>query len=117
MLEAVDVFVSRGITPVWLTSPYIEPSKSTQPPNHDPSGHRARMTRFNEILREVQQERPQLRLVDLAGWMRRWPDGQFDPTLRPDGVHFDEDASAHLIAPWLGPAILRAYGAPAPQPS
>ena len=94
MLEAVDVFVSRGVTPVWLTSPYIEPSKSTQPPNHDPSGHRARMTRFNELLREVQQERPQLRLVDLARWMRRWPDGQFDPTLRPDGVHFDEDASA-----------------------
>lgn len=117
MLEAVDVFVSRGVTPVWLTSPYIEPSRSTQPPNHDPSGRRARMTRFNELLREVQQERPQLRLVDLASWMRHWPDGQFDPTLRPDGVHFDEDASAKVIAPWLGPAILRAYSGPVPPPS
>jgi hypothetical protein len=75
------------------------------------------MTRFNVLLREVQQERPQLRLVDLARWMKRWPDGQFDPTLRPDGVHFDEDASANVIAPWLGPAILRAYSGAVPPPS
>jgi peptidoglycan/LPS O-acetylase OafA/YrhL len=108
MLEAVDVFVSRGVTPVWLTSPYIEPSRSTQPPNDDPSGQRARMTRFNEILRDVARQRPQLHLVDLARWMQHRPNGQFDPALRPDGVHFDENASADVVAPWLGPAILKA---------
>ena len=106
MLEAVDVFLSRGVTPIWLTSPYIEPSKSTQPPNDDPSGDPARMTRFNQLLHDVQRERPRLLLVDLARWLKLWPGGQFDAALRPDGVHFDEDAAATIVAPWLARAIL-----------
>ena len=43
MLEAVDLFLTRGVTPIWLTSPRIDPSRSTQPPNQDPSGDPARM--------------------------------------------------------------------------
>jgi peptidoglycan/LPS O-acetylase OafA/YrhL len=116
MLEAVDVFLSRGVTPVWLTSPYTEPSRSTQPPNEDPSGDPARMTRFNEILQDVARQRPALRIVDLARWMQHQPGGEFDPELRPDGVHFDEDAAATRVSPWLGPAILRAVEAPLPRP-
>jgi peptidoglycan/LPS O-acetylase OafA/YrhL len=106
MREAVDVFLARGVEPIWLTSPDIEPSKSTQPPNDDPSGDPARMTRFNQLLHEVQRQRPELRIIDLAHWMKIQPGGQFDPSLRPDGVHFDEDASASIVAPWLARAIL-----------
>jgi hypothetical protein len=109
MLEAVDVFVDRGVVPVWLTSPRIEPSRSTQPPNDDPAGDPARMRRFNEILAEVALERPELRVVDLASWIRRWPGGELDPELRPDGVHFDESAAATDVSPWLSRAILREY--------
>jgi len=113
MLEAVDVFLARGVTPIWLTSPLIDPSRSTQPPNDDPSGDPERMARFNQVLREVQRRRPELRIVDLARWLRLRPGGQFDPALRPDGVHFDEDAAATVVAPWLGAEILRVYGAAA----
>jgi len=109
MLEAVDVFLERGVVPIWLTSPRIEPSRSTQPPNDDPAGDPARMRRFNEILAEVALERPQLRVVDLDRWMRRWPGGEFDPALRPDGVHFDEAAAAEHVSPWLAREILREY--------
>jgi hypothetical protein len=116
MLEAVDVFLSRGVTPIWLTSPFIDPSKSTQPPNSDPSGEPARMVRFNQLLRKVRRQRPELRVIDLAGWMKLQPDDGFDPSLRPDGVHFAEDAAAAVVAPWLGRSILRAYHAPLPTP-
>jgi hypothetical protein len=116
MLEAVDVFLVRGVTPIWLTSPFIEPSKSTQPPNEDPSGDPARMIRFNQLLRQVQQERPALRLIDLARWMQLRPGGEFDPGLRPDGVHFDEQMSAEVVAPWLARSIVRVYEAAPPIP-
>jgi peptidoglycan/LPS O-acetylase OafA/YrhL len=116
MLEAVDVFLSRGVTPVWLTSPFIQPSRSTQPPNDDPSGNPVRMVRFNQLLRQVQRERPSLRVIDLAAWLRLRPGGEFDPVMRPDGVHFAEEASADIVAPWLARAILRAYRAPLPTP-
>ncbi len=109
MLDAVDVFIAHGVTPVWLTSPRIEPSRSTQPPNDDPSGDPARMRRFNEILADVAAQRPQLRIVDLASWIERWPGGAFDPELRPDGVHFDEHAAARDVSPWLSREILREY--------
>ncbi len=111
MLEAVDLFLDRGVVPVWLTSPRIDPSRSTQPPNDDPAGDPARMRRFNEILAEVARERPELRVVDLAGWLRGWRGGELDPALRPDGVHFDEAAAAADVAPWLSRQILRELAA------
>jgi peptidoglycan/LPS O-acetylase OafA/YrhL len=111
MLEAVDVFLERGVVPIWLTSPRIEPSRSTQPPNEDPAGDPARMRRFNELLAEIASERPALRVVDLAGWVKRWPGGELDPELRPDGVHFDEHAAAEHVSPWLSNAILREWRA------
>jgi peptidoglycan/LPS O-acetylase OafA/YrhL len=114
MLEAVDLFLSRDVTPIWLTSPVIDPSRSTQPPNEDPSGDPARMMRFNEVIREVQRERPALRVVDLARWLRLRPGGELDPVLRPDGVHFTDDAAAEIVAPWLARAIMRVYQAGPP---
>ena len=57
------------------------------PPSYDPTSDPARVKRFNEILREVARERPELHLVDFAKWMEQRPGGVLDPTLRPDGVH------------------------------
>ena len=67
------------------------------------------MRRYNAILARVAQQRPELRVVDLAGWVRRWPGGELDAALRPDGVHFDENVAANEVSPWLSRAILREY--------
>jgi hypothetical protein len=108
MLGVVDLFIDHGVTLVWLTSPDIEVGRNRVPPlpAPDPASDPGRMARFNAILREVQRERPALRVVDLARWLRNQPGGQFDPTLRPDGVHFTRE-SAGRVAAWLGPEILR----------
>jgi hypothetical protein len=85
MLQATDVFLSRGIHVVWLTSPDIDDQVDLPPGATGPENDPARTTRFNEILHEVATERPGLKVVDLADWVRRWPRGPFDPALRPDG--------------------------------
>lgn len=101
MLEAVDIVLAHGITPVWLTSPAIEP------PDGDVSRDPARMARFNELLRDVARVRPALRLVDLAHYVKSWPRGEFDLALRLDGVHFNTVTVSFLVAPWLVSAIRR----------
>jgi hypothetical protein len=74
------------------------------------------MARVNELIRQVQHERPDLRVIDLARWVSQRPGGELDAALRPDGVHFADDASADIVAPWLARAILRVYEAPPPIP-
>ena len=101
MLEAVDIVLAHGVTPVWLTSPDIEP------PDGDVSRDPARMARFNELLRDVARVRPALRLVDLARYVETWPRGEFDLALRLDGVHFNTATVSFLVAPWLVSAIRR----------
>jgi hypothetical protein len=101
MLEAVDIVLAHGVTPVWLTSPDIEP------PDGDVSRDPARMARFNELLRDVAHVRPALRLVDLARYVETWPRGEFDLALRLDGVHFNTATVSFLVAPWLMSAIRR----------
>jgi peptidoglycan/LPS O-acetylase OafA/YrhL/lysophospholipase L1-like esterase len=109
MLAVVDFFAERGVHVVWLTAPAIDVdrAKVPAPPAPSPESDPARIARFNELLREAAAARPELAIVDLAGWLRRRPGGELDPALRPDGAHFTVQTAAE-IAPWLGPAILRA---------
>ena len=93
---------------MWLKSPLIEPERSTLLPNDDPSGDPARMKRFNAILDSVAKRRPELRIVDLAAFVKRWPAGEFDAVLRPDGVHFDPAIVTASVAPWLEAEVLKA---------
>ena len=109
ILDAVDLVLSHGVTPVWVTSPAIEP------PDADVSRDPARMARFNELLRDVGRVRPGLRIVDLARFVEAWPGGAFDPALRPDGVHFDPATVSTSVAPWLVSAIRRSL-ATVPKP-
>jgi hypothetical protein len=46
-------------------------------------------------------------VIDLAGHLRSLPGGEMDAALRPDGVHFSEQASGELVH-WLAPAIVDA---------
>jgi hypothetical protein len=109
MLAAVDLFLARGVTPIWLTSPRIDADRILQPrpPAADPASDPARMDRFNDILRSVQVLRPGLQVIDLAAWLRTRPGGELDPALRPDGVHLTLPSS-RIVAAWLAPAIVRA---------
>lgn len=115
MLQAADVFLTRGIHLVWLTSPDIDDQADLPPGVTGPENDPARMTRFNMILRAVAAERPGLSVVDLSGWVQRWPGGPFDPALRPDGVHFSTTSAATDVAPWLTPLILRTAGLSGPR--
>ena len=115
MLAAVDFLGTRVKMVEWLTSPLIEFGRTDDPPPAEPYpvSDPARMHRFNEILANVASERPNMRLVDLAGYLRAQPDGELGAHLRPDGVHFTE-AGATEVATWLGPELLVQSGRPAP---
>lgn len=106
MLAALDLFTARGVTVAWVTAPRFDFSASGTNAAAPADGD-ARVARFNGILREVARERPELAIVDLAGWLGRQPGGELDRSLRPDGVHFNVE-TAEVVAPWLGNAILRA---------
>jgi peptidoglycan/LPS O-acetylase OafA/YrhL len=108
MIATADVSLARGIPTIWLTSPHIDMSHENVPAGTPlPEGDPPRMDRVNSLLREVAQKRPLLHLIDLARYIQRWPGGEYDPALRPDGVHFTW-SSARIVANWLGPAIERA---------
>lgn len=111
MHAAVDVLSTGGTMVVWLTSPRIEFGRG-QPnlPRDHPISDPERMDRLNELIRRVDAEREELVVLDLAGYLRSLPGGEMDPHLRPDGVHFSEEASKE-IADWLGPALIELAGA------
>lgn len=115
LLGAVDVFLSRGIHTVVLTSPDI--NDKTQSAGPVPESDPRRMAVLNATIWQVASERPALRVVDLARWLQTgWPGGEFDPELRPDGIHFTIFSAAADVAPWLAPAILHATGLARPSP-
>jgi lysophospholipase L1-like esterase len=113
MLAVVDELAAKSPVVVWLTCPLIDFGLS---PNgispHYAMSDPARMVRFNQLLGEVAAERPELHIVDLAGFLAGAPGGELDRTLRPDGVHFT-DAAALQVANWLGPQLLALAGQPA----
>ena len=113
MTALADISLQRGIPTVWLTSPRIDLSHADVPPGTNlPEGDPARMDRINELLRMLASEHPGLHLLNLAAWVKAWPGGEYDPKLRPDGVHFS-DGSSRTVANWLGPAILAVLKQPA----
>ncbi len=106
MLAAVDELSTKSPVVVWLTCPLIdfglkENGISPRHPMSDP----ARMVRFNQLLGEVANERANLRIVDLAGFLAQSPGGELDRIMRPDGVHFTDQAALQ-VANWLGPELL-----------
>lgn len=74
-----------------------------------PEAETERVDLFNRMLSRVAAERPEAEVLDLAGWMRSRPGGEFEPSLRPDGVHFSEDGT-NEVAQWLGPVLLESAG-------
>jgi len=116
MLAATDLFLSRGVRVVWVTTPRFEAGHWDAAPKAYPENDPARVRRFNRMLDEVAKERPGITVIDFRTWLRQTPGGELDWSLRPDGMHFS-DAAAVQVAGWLGPAILSAVRPPPPAPA
>ena len=123
LMAATDLFVDQGLVVVWLLAPHVEVGRNEEPPPDPPYAESdpARMDRLNEIIERVADERQSVVTVDLAEYMRGLPDGEMDPRLRPDGVHFTAETATE-VADWLGPEVLAAVAsepnpaAPPPMP-
>ncbi|MEZ5144346.1 MAG: acyltransferase family protein [Acidimicrobiales bacterium] len=111
LARGVDALLDAGAGKVLLlTSPYIDSNRrnGVSPPTPFPESDRARMDRWNQIVREVADERSRVGIVDLAAYQNGLPD-EVDRRLRPDGVHLTWD-TANEVATWLGPEIARVAG-------
>ena len=71
----------------------------------------ARVDRYNALLAEVASSRG-LQLLDLGSYMRTWSGGEFDSTLRPDGVGVSVKAAAQIRA-WIESQLRIAATVPA----
>jgi hypothetical protein len=100
MLLAVDVLSHDGAVVVWLTSPRIDFGDGDHPISEP-----ERMDRLNQLIAEVDAARDEMVALDLRGYLRSLPGDEMDRSLRPDGVHFSEEASADLVE-WLAPALI-----------
>ena len=107
-----DTATANGAPLIWLNSPHVDPVPGSAMMMGDPpypESDPARVDRFNELLHQALDGRPNTSILDLQGWLRDRPGGEFDPSVRTDGVHFTYAGTA-VFAPWLGDQLLRAAG-------
>lgn len=114
LLAAADRLSADGALVVWLTHPTIavrDPKTGAAPATPYPESDAQRMARLNELIRELEKERPgKVRVLDLAAHMRdAFPDGEMDQRYRPDGTHLSGEGSLRLAHDWLEGEILRLY--------
>jgi peptidoglycan/LPS O-acetylase OafA/YrhL len=118
LADLADVLASSDAEVVWLTYPDIRlanPDDPTADPASMEINDPARMDALNAMIVDEVGDRPGFRVVDLNGWVRSWPGGEFQRDMR-DGVHFTLGGSA-VAAEFVVPQVLAAVeGAPAPQP-
>ena len=108
MLAATDLWLSRGIQVVWVTTPRIESGHDLPPHAPFPESDPDRMRGYNRMLRDVARQRPGVHVVDFRTYLRQQPGGELDWSQRPDGVHFANGVVEPIVAGWLAPAILSA---------
>ena len=113
-----DVLGSSGAEVVWLTYPDIrlaDPDDPTADLDDMEINDPARVDALNAAIRAEVEGRDGFRVVDLNGWVRSWPGGQFQRDVR-DGVHFTLVGSVYA-AGYVAPQALAAmHGEPAPEP-
>jgi peptidoglycan/LPS O-acetylase OafA/YrhL len=105
-----DLLASLDVPVLWTTFPHVrlhDADDPTRPAEEVDSNDPARVDRLNELVREVAAGRPGFRVVDLEGWTEALPGGEFDESLRGDGVHYSWGAAEPLGA-WLAPQVLAA---------
>jgi peptidoglycan/LPS O-acetylase OafA/YrhL len=115
-VKATDLLSESGASVVWLNAPCYA-DRILPGPLANTNALRPERTQWfdDEVLPRFAAADPDVTLVDLAGFV--CPDGVFTQEfgglkgVRPDGVHFSDDASA-LIASWLVPQLEAAAGGP-----
>lgn len=109
MQHLTRVLGQTGARVVWTTSPHWNPRYDPAlfmgpPPYREASPERA--DRYNQVLFSAVPQMPRTHVLDLAGWMRAFPGGEFSPALRVDGVHFTLESTdvvaRDYLGPWLG---------------
>ena len=107
---ALELLTERVDLVVWLTSPPIDQSMNQLGGPPDPASDPERIIRWNELVAEQVALYPdtEATMVDLRSWFEALPDGPFDPTLRPDGVHI-ADEQAHRVGGWLADQLLERW--------
>jgi lysophospholipase L1-like esterase len=111
-LRLIDLLTADGAVVLWVQPPLVRlGTVDGRPPAEPfPTSDPDRMHRFREIGEELAEARPDtVRLVDLAGWMADLPGGELTPDLRPDGVHFTQEAALFAADEFIGPAIEDAW--------
>ncbi len=104
MDERVEIFSSRGATVAWLTLPIFKRAPALAMTQEAADVARVR---YNELIRELPARHPgRVEVVDLAGYVERWPDGAFDPALREDGLHFTLEGGTWMLDAGLGAELL-----------
>jgi hypothetical protein len=106
----MDLFRSRGVPLVWLTTPPLDFGRGKVPkPELDPPDTPARVARLNELIRAQAATRDGVAVVDFGGYIAGLPPER-DQQVRSDGVHLDMEDAGAVAAEFLGPAILDAAG-------
>lgn len=103
---ALDLLTDEVDLVVWLTSPPVDQSRGPTAFD-DPASQPQRIERWNQLIREEVEAHPSTEavVVDLNAWFHALPNGPFDETLRPDGVHVADD-QAPVVGRWLADQIL-----------
>ncbi|GIU84003.1 MAG: hypothetical protein KatS3mg008_0778 [Acidimicrobiales bacterium] len=106
MVRLVDLLSAEGVRVLWLTNPPVaaDPRDPSQP-TRVLGRHPERFESFDRLLRRLVELRPgRVRLVDLAGWLRRHDPGD---RMRPDGVHVGDRYAVEVAERFLAPEIAR----------
>jgi hypothetical protein len=111
---AADMVHEAGVPVVWLDLPPVTGDPEEPGPHGNAVSHPERIDRLNELLARVAADRPWLTVLPYRQLYLGWPEGPFDPDLRPDGLHVDGEAGWQAVGDWLGPRITDAAAPPAP---
>jgi peptidoglycan/LPS O-acetylase OafA/YrhL len=107
---AMDLFRSRGLRVVWLTTPPLDFGRGQTPkPPLDPPDTPARVDRLNQLIRQEAAERQGVAVVDYGAYIAGLSPAE-DARIRSDGVHLDLEDAESVAADFLGPQILAAAG-------
>ena len=89
---------TAGAKVVWTTAPRWNPRY--------PEAGAGRSDRYNQVLNAAVGGMPGVNVLDLAGWMRYFPGGEFSPDLRTDGVHLTPQSTDVVASEFLGPWVV-----------
>ena len=111
LLAATDVLSKDGSLVVWLTHPAIAVRLFDEIPDEPfPASDPVRIDRWNAMILELEQARPEkVRVIDLRGYLHSLPGGEMNEDYRPDGTHLSRESAYQVSVDWLSGEVLRVY--------